>query len=337
MHSPHDMGMIRKDGNHMDHSLLEQIRSSCKAVAERAVYVRINHDNIPLYASSLPLDVSAPPSPDPSCHYLGHGDDTVAFFLTLNAINFGSGYFPYLRKRNTLSGYFTIASALNDHFNEHGPFSARQLREINAQDCARLFHQDAACRPAFELMGLFARALNDLGGYLLDSFSGSFVKLVESAHFSADRLVKLLVRLPFYDDVASYRGMNVKFFKRAQITAADLFLAFEGSGPGRFDDIDRLTIFADNLVPHVLRLDGVLGYDAELLSRIEREVEIAADSQEEIEIRACAVHACELLVGELRRLGRNVNSMKLDQFLWNRGQLPEFKRHPRHRTRTVFY
>jgi hypothetical protein len=87
----------------------------------------------------------------------------------------------------------------------------------------------------------------------------------------------------------------------------------------------------------VLRLDGVLGYDAELLSRIEREVEIAAGSQEEIEIRACAVHACELLVDELRRLGQNVNPMKLDQFLWNRGQLPEFKIHPRHRTRTVFY
>jgi hypothetical protein len=321
----------------MNYDQLEQVRTSCRNVAERADYVRLNHDNIGSYASFLPPEVTVSSSPDPACHYLDHGDDTVAFFVTLDAINFGSGYFPYLRKRDDMSGYFSIASALNGHFNEHGPFSARELREITTEDCARIFRQDAACMTSYELMGLFARALNDLGGYLLDSFSGSFVKLVESAAFSADNLVKLLVRLPFFDDVASYRGINVKFFKRAQITAADLFLAFEGSGPGRFDDIDQLTIFADNLVPHVLRLDGILSYDPQLLSKIESEEEIAPGSPEEIEIRACAVHACELLVDELRRRGQTINSMQLDQFLWNRGQLPEFKRHPRHRTRTVFY
>jgi hypothetical protein len=320
----------------MNHDLLEQVRSSCRTVAERALCVRINLDEISSYASRLPLGLSAP-APDPYCHYLGHGDDTVAFFLTLNAINFGSGYFPYLHKRDNRSGYFTIASALNDQFKEHGPFSARQLREITTQDCVRAFHQDAACPHVSELMGFFAKALNDLGGYLLDQFSGSFVKLVESAEFSAARLVELLARLPFYYDAASYHGMNVKFFKRAQITAADLFLTSGGSGHGRFDDIDRLTIFADNLVPHVLRLDGILCYDAKLLSKIESEEEIAAGSPEEIEIRACAVHSCELLVDELRRRGQTINSMQLDQFLWNRGQLPEYKRFPRHRTRTVFY
>ena len=39
------------------------------------------------------------------------------------------------------------------------------------------------------------------------------------------------------------------FYKRAQIVASDLALA----GVAEFDDLDRLTIFADNLVPHVLR------------------------------------------------------------------------------------
>ncbi len=40
--------------------------------------------------------------------------------------------------------------------------------------------------------------------------------------------------------------------------AADLAAAFRGQGPGRFRDLDRLTLFADNLVPHVLRREGVL-------------------------------------------------------------------------------
>ena len=41
---------------------------------------------------------------------------------------------------------------------------------------------------------------------------------------------------------------------------SDLALA----GIVRFRDLDRLTIFADNLVPHVLRCDGVLVYDPRL-------------------------------------------------------------------------
>ena len=44
------------------------------------------------------------------------------------------------------------------------------------------------------------------------------------------------------------------FYKRAQILPADLALA----GVAQFADLDRLTLFADNLVPHVLRCDGVL-------------------------------------------------------------------------------
>ena len=55
-------------------------------------------------------------------------------------------------------------------------------------------------------------------------------------------------------------------------------------------------MFADNLVPHVLRLDGVLWFDPELVARIERGELIEHGSPEEVEIRACAVHAVELIV-----------------------------------------
>ena len=47
----------------------------------------------------------------------------AAYLLTLDAINFGSGWFPTLRKRPGCSGYFTVAWALADRFREHGPWS----------------------------------------------------------------------------------------------------------------------------------------------------------------------------------------------------------------------
>ena len=68
------------------------------------------------YAASLPIERAIAPTLDPATHYLGEPRDTLAFFLTLDAINFGSGVFSTFSKRPGMSGYFTIASSLADHY-----------------------------------------------------------------------------------------------------------------------------------------------------------------------------------------------------------------------------
>jgi hypothetical protein len=180
--------------------------------------------------------------------------------------------------------------------------------------------------------------LNDLGAYLIRQFNGSFSAMIAAAGGSAEALVNILVSMPFFRDVALYKEQEVYFYKRAQLTAADLAIAFEGQGLGQFNDLEKLTIFADNLVPHVLHIDRVLVYEAALQERIDSGVSIPAGSPEEVEIRACAVQAVELLVQEFRKTGQEIRAMDLDYLLWNRGQEPHYKQiKPRHRTRTVFY
>jgi hypothetical protein len=306
--------------------LLHEVRANAEVVAKSARSVRLQRDAIEAYAAALPLAEAQVPELDPATHYLGLPDPTLAFVLTLDAINFGSGYFPKLTKRPGLSGYFTVASSLKDVFEHQGPLSADQLQTLTQSDCARIFGQVDNDDPAVaELMDLFSRALNDLGTYVADRFGGSFRALVTAADGSAERLVSVLAEMRFYQDVG--------FYKRAQLTAADLSIA----GVAQFRDLDRLTIFADNLVPHVLRVDGVLSYVPDLRARIEREELIPAGSPEELEIRACAVHAVELIGQAIRGTGRAVASLQLDYLLWNRGQAPPYKAQPRHRTRTVFY
>jgi hypothetical protein len=117
------------------------------------------------------------------------------------------------------------------------------------------------------------------------------------------------------------------FYKRAQILANDLQLA----GVATFADIDTLTIFADNMVPHVLRCEGVLIYDDELAAVIDGG-RILTDTTMERELRAAAVHACVKIAKQL-----SVPERVLDVWLWNRGQQPEYKARPRHRSRSVFY
>jgi hypothetical protein len=317
--------------------LLEQVRTGCKTVAERAAHIRINYDFIPSHAAALLKAKTSQPEHDRASHYLGQGDDTAAFFLTLDTINFGSGYFPHMIKQSGRSGYYTVAGCLNDRFQKEGPLSPLELTRLTPQDCTQIFKQDPDSKPIGELMRLFAKALNDLGWYVQQDFNSSFTGLIEAAGASAERLIQLLIRMPYFYDVELYDAVKVPFYKRAQLAAADLSLAFEGQGLGRFDDLQNLTIFADNLVPHVLRMDQILVYPDALIQHIEAGKLIPAGSAEEIEIRACALHAVERLKDALNSSGHAITSMELDFILWNRGQLPAYKSIPRHRTRTIFY
>jgi hypothetical protein len=288
--------------------LCDEVRATCAAIAAGARWVRIDADALE--------HVEPGPAPvlDPGPHYLdGTPPDVATYLLCLDAVNFGSGWFPTLRKRSGCSGYFTVAWAISDRFRAAGAWSPADLRAMRTDEIAATLGQERD----HELMALYAQALRSLGTFLGDRDA---LALVGEARGSARRLAAMLAGgMALFAD----RG----FYKRAQIAAADLALG----GVARFDDLDRLTIFADNLVPHVLRCDGVLRYEAGLAAHIDAGRLLASGPQER-EIRACAVHACELIAA---RLGATAH--ELDNWLWNRGQAAAYKAIPRHRTRTVYY
>jgi hypothetical protein len=287
--------------------LCDRVRENAAAIAAEARHVSIDVERVG------DIEPGPPPALDPERHYLeGPREHVAAYLLTLDAINFGSGWFPTLRKRPGSSGYYTVAWALADRFRADGPWSNEELRRIDADSLADVLGQARG----HDLMRLYAEALRQLGEWLGERMP---LAAVEAARGSAEALAELLRQMPFFDDVG--------FWKRAQITPNDFQLA----GLLEFGDIDRLTIFADNLVPHVLRVDGVLRYDDELAARIDAG-ELLPPGREEREIRGCAVHACELIAREL-----GIPARDLDVMLWNRGQAERYKSRPRHRTRTVYY
>src|SRR5437764_15384101 len=98
----------------VDMTVLDDVRSMCASIAASARFVRIDRDRLAHYAASLPLESLRAPELDPVTHYLGEPDATLAYLVSLDAINFGSGYFPHLAKRPGYSGYFTVAASLKD-------------------------------------------------------------------------------------------------------------------------------------------------------------------------------------------------------------------------------
>jgi Queuosine salvage protein len=302
--------------------LPDRVRAACSRVAERARSVRLREAAIPERAATLSAE--GPPAPEPSGQLLDGDEETrAAFVVCLGAVNFGSGWWPTIRKRPGHSGYRTIAAGLAERFREHGAWPAAELAEIGPDEIGATVGQDAD----HPLVASFAAALRDVGARVRDEHGGRFLSLPETAGQSAPRLAGLLSRWSAFADVSSYEGREVPFFKRAQLVAADV---------DRFvtplADVDRLTAFADNLVPHVLRIDGVLRLDPGLLARIEAGELLEHGSPEEVELRACAVHAVELLA-----TAANLTAAEVDLALWTRGGEPRYKSRPRPRSRNTAY
>lgn len=288
--------------------------------------MRIDEEALRACATTLPARAKVPPL-DLETHALeGDREQRAAFIICLDAVNFGSGWWPTIRKRPGYSGYFTIAAGLTERFRSVGTLSASELVEFSPSDAAAIFRQDRK----HPLMQQFAQSLRDVGEHVLADHDGSFAAVLDAAGPSAPAFAGLLASWSAFADVSTYGSREVPFFKRAQIAAADAQLA----GVAEFPDRDRLTAFADNLVPHVLRVDGVLELDDALRAAIEAGDLLEHGSPAEVELRACAVHAVELLAEEL---GGRLVPADIDYVLWNRGQRPRYKSLPRPRSRTTAY
>src|SRR5215213_5340065 len=145
-------------------ALPHEIRAACARVAGAARHVRIAPAAIAGYVRTLPDESPRAPDLAPGAS----DEERAAFGLQLNAVNFGSGWFPTLRKPPGLSGFRTVEAGLK----ARGPWSAEALTQVDAPEAAATFGgQD----PGHELMELFAAALRELGHHVLDAHGGEFL------------------------------------------------------------------------------------------------------------------------------------------------------------------
>lgn len=304
----------------------DRVREACAWVAGRARSVSIDEEAIASYAATLPKKIEVPQL-DPAT-YLVEGDyeTRAAFVICSNAINFGSGWWPTIRKRPGHSGYFTIAAGLTERFRAVGPWTAEALTGLSAADVAESVGQE----PDHPLMDDYAAALREVGEHVVHDHGGSFAAVIEEAKGSAPALADLLAAWAAFADVSTYEDQAVPLFKRAQLVPADANRA----GVATLRDERRLTAFADNLVPHVLRVDGVIHLEPSLREAIERQELLAHGSPQEVELRAGAVHCVELLASSGEH---GLSPAEIDSVLWNRGQEPRYKAIPRPRSRNTAY
>jgi len=221
------------------------------------------------------------------------------------------------------------------------------------------------------------RLIIEMSQALLTFHDGSATSFIAKASRSADKLVHLILQnFPGFRDatVDPWKGRWLAFYKRAQILVADLWAAlgiicenqskdYDGDSTcsslrrtscvGKFGidlcnfvDMNKITTFADYRVPQLLRNLGVLRYSTALAGQVDRGEEMDVFSMDELYIRASTVQAVDRLVDKVsdRIVGKldismNINSVKMDWYLWNIGEKldRECKLEKHHRVRTIFY
>ncbi|WP_370323790.1 queuosine salvage family protein [Euzebya sp.] len=183
-----------------------------------------------------------------------------------------------------------------------------------------------------------AQILNDVGRRLVERYDGhfhTFIRDCEPAMYADGQgmLERLVREFPRFDDVSTYRGQEVQLHKLAQLALWSL----RGAELIELRDLDRMTAFADYIVPVALRVMGILTYSPELEATITERGIVARDSDEEIEIRASTLVATAQLTDAINRRrpdDRQVIIPQIDYRLWKTYHATFW---PHHLTPTTMY
>jgi Potential Queuosine, Q, salvage protein family len=325
------------------------VLTTTKPVVEAARHVRIDAERVEAVAEEIAAANQGLPAWDDGLHYRDGTWHTAGWVLALDALNFcfwSRDPDPRQRWRveyrgELYDGYWALAAALQRAVEEGRPvWDPSYLVGLSPRDVAHILRPHDLDFPEIPLFPARVVNLHELGRGLLAAFpdTNPTIALIEGAGRSAARLVERVVSLfPSFNDVATYDGREVRFYKRAQILVADLHGAFAGAGLGAFDDLEILTAFADYKVPQVLRRLGLIAYDDELAATVDKRVLLPTGSPAEVEIRAATVWGCELVRRALAARARPLRAFEVDWALWRAGQSLPTDARPYHRTYTVFY
>ncbi len=220
-------------------------------------------------------------------------------------------------------------------------FDGAYLASVGVEDLEQIF-QGSIRMPMLEER---ARILNEVGGALVDRYGGRFHNFVRScpqaAYANGDGLLERLVEeFPRFRDESTHGGHTVRFYKLGQLCLWSMHVAMASTGTFAITDLDRLTAFADYILPVALQVMGILEFSDELDSRIRAEDLIGRDSAEEVELRAHTVYATALLTDAIngrRPAHAQVVTPQVDYRLWStyHTTFPTLRRH--HLTRTTMY
>ena len=314
-------------------------------VVTSARHVRLDEDRIRDVASFLAYeelpwpDFRSPLQPD------GNDADAMDFIFLISTINFAfTDFEKHLMFKVDYAGAErsdsdAMVACLKRAFDRGVPIlEGGYLAEIRREELEEIFRGNIVMPMLDERLAIF----HEVGRVLKERYQGRFHNfLQEGPKQLYDQgkgvLERLIAEFPSFRDESSYRGHRVSFQKRAQLLFWSLHARFREGGFFRLEDPEKLTVFADYIVPVALRLFRITSYSEELEKAINRHQILPAHGEEEVEIRAFTLWAMHLLtraINALRPPDRQVIEPVVDGRIWTHYHTTHW---PHHLTVTTAY
>jgi len=314
------------------------VRRTTAEVVRRARGVRIVQDAVALVAARHPLDSPHWTARAPGGLLDVDWHSRLAIAFAFNAISFcywGEPRWRGVRADQSSDGSWGMLLALRAAL-DHDPDALlpARLAQLEEEGFRRLVGEPGGLPLIPERIAI----LRSLGEAIMTSFAGDYSQLVERAGGDAIKMLNLVLALGrAFADSATYGGLEVFFYKRAQLLVADLGEIVARRTSQRLGREHELTGCADYKVPQVLRELGVLEYAPDLALIVDSREEMEPGCPEEVEIRAATIQSIEALASQARRTGRDVSPMMVNDCLWLMGQEASALFRPYHRVRSSAY
>jgi hypothetical protein len=308
--------------------MINSVLKSTKELIENPKYVKINRDKVKEVAERFSKDDLQIPKWDAPVFPEAKDKSTIDFLLLANTINFAFTNFETKEKYVTnykdisWAGAFGMFASLNRVVDNGEPIlEGDYLSKILFDDMNRIFEKDSFIPMFEERIEIF----QEVGDVLCKKYDGHFYNVVEASDNKLFNNGKGLVErltndFPSFNDAVVYNGKLVRFDKRAQLGAAMLYGKFQGTDMCQFEDVDKLTVFADYVLPKGLRDLGIFGYSPVLATEVDNLEVLHKESLKELEIRASTIHASDMLINEINDVRNGfgqINALHLDYKLWS--------------------
>ena len=321
------------------------VLASVQPVVKAAELVRVNHEKISEVANWMAYEEFAKPDGSMLFDFGNDPDVLMDFTLVVNTMNFAFTDFStgvkfetdYMGKRWCDSE--AMLACLHRAINAGIPFfSGEYLAKVTRKDLESVFAGTIEMPMLDERVVLF----NEVGRVLVEKYQGRYSKFVRSCaprlYANGDGLLeRLTTEFPRFRDVSSYQGSDVHIYKLAQLGIWGMHLALSPRGAWKLEDADKLTAFADYIVPVGLRVMGIFEYAPALEKQINDLVEVKRDSDAEIELRANSIYVIAKLTEEINKRRPGMDPLLQPQVDFRFWKTYHATHWPHHLTKTVMY
>lgn len=252
--------------------------------------------------------------------------DFILFFGAIDCSFWGDPKWTVKSEYGKLDGAYALIYVLFKLRKEKGHLNFEEITFLEFSEALKGNVDVPLLKERYDRASIISKIVNT-------KMHGSFYLYTKDITDSEELFNLIVDNFSCLEDVRTFDDKPIYFYKLTQLITSDV-LHIREIMENINVNYDALVGCADYKIPQVLRALGVLEYNEELASLIDKKVEIPQNSQYETEIRACTIVAIDMIK---KALNNKIPAIDINDMIWNLGQDKTRDYKPYHLTRTMDY